>query len=287
MADSNSDFKLYRYDPSMAAAVIFVILFLGATAIHTWQLLQTRTWYFIPFVIGGYYDADISSTYKRCMSSHQSPNWTVGPYVMQTLLLLIAPTLFAASIYMELGRIILLTKGESYAPIPRRFLTKIFVCGDVISFLMQGAGGGIMASGSVSSLQTGENIIIGGLVVQLLFFLFFIGTAIVFHWRLRLKPANRVWIPWEKHLYTLYSGSCLILIRSLYRLVEYAQGNNGYFMTHEVYIYLFDAVLMLGLMTLFGWVHPSEVNAYLKHGIGGKAVRRVFSVYSPNTDCGI
>jgi len=59
---------------------------------------------------------------------------------MQTLLLLIAPALFAASIYMELGRIIELVDGEAHAMIRKRWLTKLFVCGDVLSFTLQMAG---------------------------------------------------------------------------------------------------------------------------------------------------
>ena len=59
---------------------------------------------------------------------------------MQTLLILVAPALFAASIYMVLGRIILLVDGEQHSLIRKRWLTKIFVTGDVLSFLMQGAG---------------------------------------------------------------------------------------------------------------------------------------------------
>lgn len=46
----------------------------------------------------------------------------------------------AASIYMILGRIIMLTDGESHALIKRRFLTKVFVSGDVLSLLMQSSG---------------------------------------------------------------------------------------------------------------------------------------------------
>lgn len=59
---------------------------------------------------------------------------------MQTLLLLIAPALMAASIYMILGRIILLTDGEVHAVFKRRWLTKIFVFGDVLSLFLEAAG---------------------------------------------------------------------------------------------------------------------------------------------------
>lgn len=74
------------------------------------------------------------------MSSSESPNWTLSPYIIQTLLPLIAPALYAASIYMILGRIILLTDGEKHSIIRKNLLTKVFVAGDVLSFLLQGAG---------------------------------------------------------------------------------------------------------------------------------------------------
>jgi hypothetical protein len=52
--------------------------------------------------------------------------------VAQNVLILIAPAFMAASIYMILGRIILLTDGDSHSLIRRRWITKIFVAGDVI-----------------------------------------------------------------------------------------------------------------------------------------------------------
>lgn len=52
--DGNELFQLYRYEPSMAAAVIFIILFLAITAIHTYQMVRTKTWFFVPFVLGGF-----------------------------------------------------------------------------------------------------------------------------------------------------------------------------------------------------------------------------------------
>lgn len=41
---------------------------------------------------------------------------------------------------MELGRIVEVVEGDANLFIRRRFLTAIFVCGDVLSFFMQGAG---------------------------------------------------------------------------------------------------------------------------------------------------
>ena len=46
----------------------------------------------------------------------------------------------AASIYMILGRIIQLTAGEHHALLKRKWLTKTFVTGDVLSLCMQSCG---------------------------------------------------------------------------------------------------------------------------------------------------
>jgi hypothetical protein len=76
----------------------------------------------------------------RAVSSKQSPNWTLPPFLVQQLFLLLAPVFFAASIYMELARIILLANGESHAFIRPKRLTMTFVTGDILSFALQAMG---------------------------------------------------------------------------------------------------------------------------------------------------
>lgn len=139
-----------------------------------------------------------------------------------------------------------------------------------------------MASGTVSALHTGENIIIGGLVVQLLFFGCFIITSALFHVRMRKVPTTRILtqsMPWERQLHALYGASGLILVRCVFRLIEYAQGNDGYLISHEVFLYVFDSVLMMATMILLAWIHPSEIIAYLQGG-KGKVVHRMLSFHS-------
>ena len=64
----------------------------------------------------------------------------LGPYIVQTMLILVAPPLFAASIYMTLGRVIVALQCQQFSLVSVRYLTKIFVVGDVISFLLQCGG---------------------------------------------------------------------------------------------------------------------------------------------------
>ena len=53
---SESEPQYYEYEPSLAAAVTFVVLFLIISILHIYQLLQTRTWVWVPFVIGGFFE---------------------------------------------------------------------------------------------------------------------------------------------------------------------------------------------------------------------------------------
>lgn len=47
-------FKYYHYNPSGAAAGIMFAAFAAATGYHLWKMFRARTWFFIPFVIGGF-----------------------------------------------------------------------------------------------------------------------------------------------------------------------------------------------------------------------------------------
>jgi hypothetical protein len=47
------DFKLYRYNPSLPAAITAVIVFTILTVLHVWRLYKARAKYFIAFTLGG------------------------------------------------------------------------------------------------------------------------------------------------------------------------------------------------------------------------------------------
>jgi len=76
----------------------------------------------------------------RILSSKESPNYSIGLFVLQSTPTLLAPVLFAATIYMCLGRIIRATEGQHLSPIKPSWLTKMFVAGDVLGLGVQGAG---------------------------------------------------------------------------------------------------------------------------------------------------
>ena len=52
-SDSGSySFELYRYTPSIPAAVIFAAIFFALAAFHLVRLFRHRTYFFVPFIVG-------------------------------------------------------------------------------------------------------------------------------------------------------------------------------------------------------------------------------------------
>lgn len=292
----------YHYTPSATAAIVFASIFGATTLIHTAQLFKKRTWYLIPLVLGGYLEA--TGFVARYYS--QDNNFSIlAPFLVQAIFILIAPALFAASIYVILGRIILLVDGERYSWVRQKHLTWAFVMGDILSLNLQSNGGGLVSGRSQTVIKVGQILIILGLFAQLAFFGLFIVVASVFHYRLvhdipvkkhvsfrwarplafwrrfgwfaRGKtdrpnsstytsqhpatsyPLNIEELPWKRHIYVLYVTSLLVLVRSIFRVIEYIQGEDGYLLSREIYLYACDAALMVVVMVLFNVIHPSQI----------------------------
>jgi hypothetical protein len=76
----------------------------------------------------------------RCASHFNNVSWPA--YITQSVLLLVGPLFFAATIYMMLGRTIRLAMGEreSVSLIPARWYTRMFVGADVTTLVIQGLG---------------------------------------------------------------------------------------------------------------------------------------------------
>ena len=199
------------------------------------------------------------------------------PYIFQNFFILVAPALFAASIYMTLGRIIRSVKGEKLSLVRVDRLTKTFVIGDIMSFLIQSGSAGLMFSSS--TVNIGQAMVVGGLFIQIIMFGLFALTAVIFQvshghclasftipdalqMRLNRHPTIESFNPEnprKESLHMLYGVSGLIMIRSIFRVVEYLMGNDGYPLSHEWTLYIFDSVLMLLVTVIFYIRYPSKL----------------------------
>ncbi|OAA63080.1 RTA1 like protein [Cordyceps fumosorosea ARSEF 2679] len=254
-------YYLWDYVPSMPAAIVAVVLFGLLTSGVVWRSISTRTRFSIPFAIGGLFE--FIGYVARAAAPDKTDNLIL--FILQTVSILVAPALFAASVYMVLSRLARSVHGERHLVIRPRWLTLVFVLGDICSFLVQSAGGGLMASASFSR-TTAQNIILAGLLIQIVLFGLFSVTAIIFHVRMRRWPSaasrggsGNGGVPWQRILCMMYVVSVLIMVRSVFRVVEYVMGKGGYLLTHEWTLYVFDALLMVLTMAVFVWWYPGRL----------------------------
>jgi hypothetical protein len=149
-----------------------------------------------------------------------------------------------------------------------------FLCSQVVSTTLIPAllglklthdvkGGGMLASASdQDTVKLGNNIILAGLFLQIIFFAIFVVVAGVFHRRMQAASTNDVMastLPWACYLWILYLASFLIIVRCVFRIAEYAGGQEGALLSTEIYLYIFDATLMFLAMVVFNVQHPSLV----------------------------
>ncbi|KAJ6484887.1 RTA1 like protein-domain-containing protein [Mycena sanguinolenta] len=203
-----------------------------------------------------------------------APENAIGKFVAMDLLLLLSPCLFLATDYMLLSR---LARSFDKEVVDRCLLiresrvVKIFVWSDVSTFLLQTIGGSSGAGHSPSAAKLGNTLGLAGLVLQAFSFLLFTVVLLTFGSRLS-KHFPDLWVPrnarpfrlfsrqpidnWRIVYYTMCVTCIGVLIRSVFRVAEFAGGYSGTIATHEVYFYFFDALPLWLSMSLYCFVWP-------------------------------
>jgi hypothetical protein len=217
--------------------------------------------------------------YATRIMGHNSP-CNSNTEIVQKILLLVAPSVFAATIYMILGRTIIALQAAHLSPLRPSLLTKIFVTGDLVCFFVQLSGGAIMSGANPTSVRTGRYVILTGLGLQIFLFGLFIFVASIFHIRIRkqrTEASNRPDIQWEVMIMVLYVVSAVIMVRNLFRVVETAGGRDGYLLSHEWPLYVFDSVLMVSVMVILLYYFPTLIRPRRAFGMDSIEVQPVLS----------
>ncbi|KZP15033.1 hypothetical protein FIBSPDRAFT_1048403 [Athelia psychrophila] len=193
--------------------------------------------------------------------------YSEGKFIIQDLLILLSPCFFLAGDYMILSRLaVSLTTpstpvSEKCLMIPATRISKIFVWGDVATFLIQAIGGSMTTQAAHANL--GKKIALIGLILQLVSFGLFTCLLIAFGLRVR-KLFPEVWAlssrtggkDW-RILLVVTGITCIgILVRSAFRILEFSQGGTGYITMHEAFFYLFDSLPLFLAISLYVFVWP-------------------------------
>jgi hypothetical protein len=175
---------------------------------------------------------------------------------------------------MVLGRMVILVNGEDYSPIKPSRLTMIFVGGDIVNLIIQIMGSGLLSS----NFNLRKTIILVGLAAQLVIFGLFVGVASVFHRRLARNPTQQSEIldgrdrkkGWRGVMLVIYLAGAMIFVRSMFRFIEFVGDHDSPMQKSEAYLYVCDSTLMLGVLAILIYYHPSE---YVPSGGKAKHIR--------------
>ncbi|KAJ4003458.1 hypothetical protein NW752_012074 [Fusarium irregulare] len=269
----------YLYNPSKPLAGVCAGLFGLSFLVTLYQIIRKKAWVWIFMLLAIAMEA---VGYAARIKSASEPT-EKKPYVLQFALIILPPVLMAGVIYVVFGRIVYwVVPPESrtlrFLWVPPRFITLLFVVFDVISLILQLVAAIFIAGtdptepNAKQKLDLGKTLGLVGVSTQIAGFGLFTVSAIRFHFAARkLSPdfarqnqeRYSITKKWQT-LLALVNVSCLlILIRSVYREIDFAGGKDGKTHQEEWYQYVFDTLPILIVVFLYNVFFPSNYLAHL------------------------
>ncbi|KXS09549.1 RTA1-domain-containing protein [Gonapodya prolifera JEL478] len=238
----------FHYEPTTSLAYTALAGFTVLAIVHVGYFFTHRSFFMWPFVAGSIMEcAGFAARILSINNPFQSKY-----YAAQHGLIVLAPVFFSAGYYVILARTISLL-GDAYSPIRSRLVVRIFVASDLISFLIQISGSGLLlGSTDINKIDIGEKVLVGGLVVQAISTALFLLLVVVVTLR-----ANHLQGSWKRISAVLLLGAVLILIRSIFRVAEFSGGFTGPLALNEPLLYILDILLMFIATGMLCLVHPA------------------------------
>ncbi|CAK7205922.1 hypothetical protein SEUCBS139899_008702 [Sporothrix eucalyptigena] len=279
------------FQPSAAAAGVMCGLFAIGFLVSTYETIRYKSWIWFVMLLAIAMEA--VGYGARIASAGHVTNRNL--YIIQFCLIILAPVLMAGIVYVAFGRIVFhVVPPEARTArllwVPARWLTPIFVGFDVFALFLQLVGAVIISGTQLTTpnaakkLHTGKNIALAGVSTQIAAFGLFTIIAARFHFTSRrfaadlesryravpgdkfvtLEGSERKFKPrWRTLLYAVNFSCGMIIIRSIYREIDFALGKQGYTQKHEWCAYVFDAIPMILLVIVYTIVPPG---AYVAMG---------------------
>lgn len=205
--------------------------------------------------------------------------YSIAWFVLQSTFILLSPCAFIALDYVLLSKLSE-SLGEDVTKdclfIRSSIIVKVFVWSDVVTFDVQANGAGLTATPRIAHI--GSIIAMVGLILQIISFVLF--TALLFRFGLRARSHHPgIWrigaggSGWRElgpykvtpfHDWRVLWGlvcftTITIVIRCIFRIVEYGQGDRGYLVLHEGYSHLLDSLPLWISMTLYALLWPHRL----------------------------
>ncbi|KAI1014986.1 hypothetical protein LB503_003750 [Fusarium chuoi] len=248
----------YFFDPSFAANLAFCVLFGMTTMVHLIQAILFKKKFSWVAIMGAAWET-IGFAFKTLGSRDQQNTTYV---ILGQLFFLLAPLWVNAFVYMAVARMVYFRMPDrKLLGIKAIRMTLVFVWFDIILFLVQGAGGSMLSNNEdVNVIRIGQKVYMAGVGLQLAVILIFIGITAHFYFKLRqLEGRSMGRMKWL--ILTMLTVLILIVIRIVYRLIEFGPGVNEHnqLLIHEEYPLGLDATPILIALVLLNIMHPGFV----------------------------
>ncbi|WRT68177.1 uncharacterized protein IL334_005152 [Kwoniella shivajii] len=201
------EYSEYGYEPSHAFTYLFIALFGIGFVAHTLLAVYWRTWWCLPTLAAGAavetigWGGRVWSIISWVWSPNEGGLWFTefNSFIIQIVCLVIGPTFFSAANYILLGKLIV-NAGPSYISLHNQSFSTLFIIADVVCLVIQGAGGGIAGTANTSAgSDNGAYIMTGGVVLQLVITVIYIGFFTEWIWRRSHdRPAPRQYNPFSR-----------------------------------------------------------------------------------------
>ncbi|POR38621.1 Sphingoid long-chain base transporter RSB1 [Tolypocladium paradoxum] len=271
--------NFYSYRIDIAANAAFLAIFAASLLGYAATLAVTRraVAFNVALMLG--LVCEVLGYAGRVMS-WRNP-WDENGFFMQICCLTIGPAFVAAGIYLCLRRIVS-AFGPENSRIPPEYYTRIFIPCDVVSLILQAAGGG-MAAVSIhgsGSAATGTHIMIAGLAFQVATIVGFIIASLDFALRTHRASASavardpalvrmRATRRFRGFLAALALSIICVLWRSAFRVAELSEGWSGPIISKQGLFIGFEGVLIVVAVLALNVFHPGICAPELFEGGGG------------------
>lgn len=236
---------VYDYDPNRVAAAVAGSLYLLCSVCLFARAVSNRAWWALCLPLGS---MNMAMGFFIRIVLPNNPDSSML-FLSQQLLILLSPAAFLAFNYLLYGQFVADCLDPSYSRIPPRKAATWFVISNLVSSLIQTVGGGLQTSKSVSTDKLGVNMVLAGLAIQTIPFALFIFLCLHVYKHIRAHGISLSSETWGPIVPALLFSSATIMLRCIYRIIEYIQGSGGYLMTHELWLYLLDALpLFIGII---------------------------------------
>ncbi|PPQ74430.1 hypothetical protein CVT24_000041 [Panaeolus cyanescens] len=232
-----------RYIPSVGLAAttipFYLLVFVGQIWCYTkWGAR------FMLIMTAGIFTFAIGISLRYVLAGNP---YAITVYIFHNLLVLLSPCAFIAANYMILGRLAHSINAEQLLLIPRQRITFVFVTSDVITFVIQAAGGSLPAADR-SLMDTGHSIFMVGLIMQFISFVLYTFVFAAFMYKVyRHEPG--VWAKGRTRKW--YNRWQAMPLASIFRVVEGSQGFEGALRTSEPHFYALDVLPLFFAIAIY------------------------------------